>query len=162
MGVNERWDCIYVDRINPDGRIYLTDPQQYGFMYSAEKGEMSETKVRKSIPTKCGQIIGLSNDKKILKATAIAAAFNRTKLKKSKGLVIRGFKGQTPSPGLQIALIKTEGKHLRVERSKEWLVYVSPDGKFFSITDSHKGEELLEEQSKMIHECVKHVEEGCK
>ena len=122
----ERWDCIYVDKIKPGGRIYLTQPQKYGFMYISQAETFNKVKVRKSIPRECGEIKGSSNENKILVATAIATARNRTDLKSSNGLTVRGFKGRTPLPGLQTASIETKGKGLRVEGSTGWVVIYPP------------------------------------
>ena len=147
----ERWDCIYVDRIRSNGRTYLTQPQEYGLM-------RGDQKVTKSISTPCGQLKGYSNETKILIATAMATAFNRTRLKCSNGLIVRGFEGRTPVPSLQRALIRTQGKNLRVKGSTGWIVYISPEERFYSIIDGrYKGDELTEQQSKMIHSCVDHL-----
>lgn len=153
--MSERWDCIYVDKTKPSARIYLTQPQKYGFMYISEPEALDKPKVRKSIPEELGQIKGLSNKNKILKATAIATAGNRTHLRSSNGLIVRGFKGRIPFPGLQTALIETEGKGLRVKGSTGWLVYISPEERFYSVINGrYKGDELTKQQSKMIHDCI--------
>ncbi len=153
----ERWDSIYVDRIESTKRIYLTQPQEYGFMYMGQV-ETSD-RVRKSIPRECGQIKGRSNENKILIATAITTALNRNNLKSSKGLIVRRFKGQTPFPGLQTALIKVHGKSLRVKGSTGWIVYISPEERFYSIVNgSYKDKELTKQQSKMIHNCIEYIE----
>jgi len=154
----ERWDCIYVDKIKPGGRIYLTQPQKYGFMYISQAETFNKVKVRKSIPRECGEIKGSSNENKILVATAIATALNRTGLKSSNGLIIRGFKGRTPFPGLQTALIETEGKGLRVKGSTGWVVYISPEERFYSIVNGrYEGDELTEQQNKLIHSCIEAI-----
>lgn len=154
----ERWDCIYVDRIKPSGRIYLTQPQKYGFMYINKAEALDKPKVRKSIPEEFGQIKGRSNENKTLKATAIATARNRTELKSSNGMVVRGFKGRTPLRGLQTALIEAEGKGLRVKGSTGWLVYISPEETFYSIINGkYKGDQLTGQQTKMIHSCIDYI-----
>ncbi|MFQ5874518.1 MAG: hypothetical protein ACE5JL_12055 [Dehalococcoidia bacterium] len=151
----ERWDCIYVDRIAPNGRIYLTQPQKYGFMYRSRGQASDEARVRKAIPPECGQLKGTSNENKILIAVSIAAALNQDKLKSSEGLVVRGFIGQTPFPGLQTALIQTKRKNLRVQGSTGWIVYISPEERFFAIAKGRcKGDEIIGQQSDMIHDCI--------
>ena len=88
----EEWDCIFVNRIGSDGRIYLTQPQKYGYMFANHGG-----KVKKSMNTPCGQIKDSSNVSKMLRAIAIATAYNKDDLKASKyGLVLRGFLGGKP------------------------------------------------------------------
>jgi hypothetical protein len=156
----ERWDCIFVDRIGPKGRIYLTQASKYGHMYVAENHTPAEEpKVRKSIPRDCGPIKGMSNESKILCATAIATALNRNDIRSSKGIVIRGFKGKTPFPGLQTALAKIEGKTLREEGTTGWLVYVSSNEEFCHIADERFiGEELSAERTAKITECIRHIE----
>lgn len=147
----ERWDCIYVDRIKPSGRIYLTRPEEYGPMRRGQK-------VTKTICKVCGQLKGSSNETKILIATAMATSFNRTRLKRSNGLIVRGFKGRIPYKGLPTALIKTRGKSLRIKASTGWIVYISPEEKFYSVINGrHKGDELTGQQSKMIRSCIQDI-----
>lgn len=154
----ERWDCIYVHKIKPSGRIYLAQPQKYGVMYRSQVETFNKVKVRKSIPRECGQIKGSSDENKILVATAIATALNRTNLKSSNGLIVRGFEGRTPFPGLQTVLIGTQGKSLRVKGSTGWVVYISPEERFYSIINGrYKGDELTEQRSKMIHGCIDYI-----
>ncbi len=153
----ERWDSLYVDRIESTGRIFLMQPQEYGVMYKGQAE--TSNKVRKSIPRECGYIKGCTNENKILIATAIATALNRKNLESSKGLIVRGFKGRTAFPGLQTALIKTRRESLRVKGSTGWIVYISPAERFYSIVNGkYKGEELTEHQSKMIHNCIDYIE----
>lgn len=159
----ERWDCIFVERIDPRGRIYLTNPQKYGYMYITQAGTPSEeTVVRKSIPVECHQIKGSSNENKILIATAIAAALNRNDIKNSNGIVIRGFKGRTALPGLQTALIKTQGKTLREKGTTGWLVYVSPAEVFHAINGRFIGDKLSQEQVEKIKGCISYIEKEWK
>jgi len=156
----ERWDCLYVDQIGPeDGRIYLKSPLKYGNMYQITDISSDEQKVRKSIPAKGGPIIGLSNESKVLKATAIATAFNRSNLPspKSKGLVLRAFKGKTAYPGLLESLIKTQKETLRLKGSTDWIIYISPEEKFFIIINKYICDELPEVQSKKIQEYMEYL-----
>ena len=155
----ERWDCIYVNRVHSNGRIYLTQPQKYGLMYTSEIDTPNKVKVRKSIPKECGHIKGSSNENKILIATAIATALNRDNLKSSNGLVVRTFKGRTSFPGLKAALVKTQGKNLRVKGSTEWMIYISPKQRFYSIINKkYRGNELTEQQNKIIRSCIEYIE----
>lgn len=157
--MSERWDCIYVDRIESNGRIYLTQPQEYEFMYISQVETFNKVKVRKSIPRECGQIKGSSNENRILIATAIATGLNWSNLESSNGLIVRGFEGRTPFPGLQTALIKTQRKNLRVKGSTGWIVYISSEKRFYSIiNEKYKGDELTEQQSRMIHNCIEYIE----
>lgn len=154
----ERWDCIYVDRIWQDDRIYLTNPQIYGHMYLKKSGDNDEVKVRKSIPKDIPPFEGLSQDNKILKATAIATAMNGSDLKSSNGLVLRGFKSKTPFTGLQEALIKTKKENLRIKGSTGWLIYISPQEKFYLIVDGYyKSNELSRSNTEMINKCINHI-----
>ncbi len=147
----ERWDCIYIDRVDSNGWIYLTQSQEYGLM-------CRDQKVTKSVLTPCGRLKGSSNETKILVATAMATAFNRTSLKSSTGLIIKGFEGRTPLPGLQTALIEIEEKNLRVKGSTGWIVYISPGERFYSIINGrYKEDELTEQQSRMIHSCTDYL-----
>ncbi len=155
----ERWDCIFVERIDPTGRIYLTNPQKYGCMYVTQARIPSEeTRVRKSIPRECNQIKGSSNENKILIATAIAAALNHNDNKSFNGIVIRGFKGRTALPGLQTALIKTEGKTLREKGTTGWLIYISPNEIFYEIKGGFIGDKLSQEQVEKIKGCISYIE----
>ena len=95
----ERWDCIYIDRVDSNERIYLAQPQEYGLM-------RRDQKVTKSVLTACGRLKGSSNKTTILVATAMTTAFNRTNLKSSTELIIRGFEGRTPVKGLQTVIIE--------------------------------------------------------
>ncbi len=158
----ERWDCIFVDRIEPDKRIVLTQPSWYGIMH-IERGELPDStqKVRKSIPPRCGPLEGRANDKKVLVAIALASAGNLQHLKSSSGLVVRGFEGQTPYPGLQTALSKTRGEGLRVTGSTGWLVYISPKGEFHCVLPGRlKGPEISVEDSRSINACIKYLLES--
>ena len=148
----ERWDCLYADRITEEGRIVLKKPPEYGLMYNSAGDD--QPKVRKSLPRECGDIRSNSEGDKIQKATAIATIFNRPKLNSSKGLVVRGFRGRTPLPGLQRVLIKTRGKALRRKGSTGWLVYVSPDERFYEIADRDLGDELTIEQASKTRSCI--------
>jgi len=161
--MTERWDCIFVDRIE-GRRIYLTKPQKYGCMYENVKRDSSEEiKVRKTIPKECGIIKGLSNENKVLCATAIAVAYNRNKLKSSNGLIVRGFKGRTPFPGLQTALIETQGMNLRKKGTTGWLTYISPNEEFYYIRDAKsRGEKLLPELAEKINSCIEYIMNGWK
>ncbi|MEI6154054.1 MAG: hypothetical protein WCQ90_08190 [Deltaproteobacteria bacterium] len=156
----ERWDCIFVEKISPKGRVYLTKPLKYGYMYTSHDGTPAEKpKVRKSIPSDCGPIKGLSNESKILSATAIATALNRSDIKLFEGLIIRGFKGRPPFPGLQTALIKTHGKTLREEGTTEWIVYVSRKEEFYYVVDDKSlGETLSAEHIEKINACISYIE----
>lgn len=156
----ERWDCIFVDRIGSKGRIYLTQPAKYGYMYVVEDGTPAEEpKVRKSIPIGCGSIKGLSNESKILFATAIATALNRKLLRSSNGMIVRGFRGKTPFPGLQSALTTTRGGTLREEETTGWLVYVTSREEFCYVANAKFiGEELPREHIENIAGCMRHIE----
>jgi hypothetical protein len=155
----EKWDCLFVNRINSvSRRIYLEKPPDYGFMYLSKDGTINEKKkVRNSIMRECGQIKGSSNENKILIATALAIAFNRKRLKTSDGLIIRGFKGRTPFPGLQTSLIITKGQSLRIKGSTGWLVYVSPEEKFYTVTGKYLGNELTTQQHVKICSCIQSI-----
>ena len=73
----EKWDCLFVNRVTSDNRIYLTNPQEYGVMYVSLPVGDKPRKVRNSIPIDCGPIRGLANEDKLLKAIAISIAFNK-------------------------------------------------------------------------------------
>lgn len=156
--MQERWDCIFVERIDSTGQIYLTRPLKYGYMYKSREGAPSE--VRKSVPKECGEIAGLSDENKILLATAIATALNRNKIKSSGGLIVRGFSGKTPFFGLQTALIKTQGKSLRTEGTTVWLIYVSPTEEFHHVEGRHFGDKLSPENYLKIFSCIKSIEDN--
>lgn len=159
----ERWDCIFVERIDSEGRIYLTNPQKYGHMYETQYGTCStDSKVRKSIPKDCGPIKGASNESKILSATAIAVAYNIEEIKSSNGLIIRGFNGQTAFSGLQTALIELQGKTLRERGTTGWLVYVSPIEEFYHVDEKYIGEKLAPESTEKINGAITHIKNGWK
>lgn len=150
----ERWDCIFVDRIESGGRIYLTQPQKYGHMYAGDGA-----KVRKSIPTApCGQIKGSSNVSKKLKAIAIATAYNRQSLNSSNGLVVRGFEydGQfkllRPLPPLIAGEVTG-----RIGGTTGWIAYVSLEEEFYLINGEngrYKSAKLPGTQSDLIRGCI--------
>ena len=151
----ERWDCIFADRIEPDGRIYLTSPQQYGFMYTSGNLEVETPKVRKSIPGECGPIKGSSNKDKLMIAIAISTAFNKKRLGGSSGLVLRGFTGGTPFATPETWIVNSPGTGLRVKGTTGWIAYVSPDMKFHMVVnDRYKDNELPDQQTRTIHGCV--------
>ena len=159
----ERWDCIYVDRIDQDSRIYLTSPQIYGRMYLKTDRDTDEIKVRKSIPKDIFPFESHSQDNKILKAIAIAATFNRSDLKSSNGLVLRGFKGRTPFPGLQASLIQTKKENLRIKGTTGWLIYISPQERFFYIVDDYyKYNEISKNDTEMLNKCINYIEKEWK
>ena len=155
----ERWDCIFVDRIELDGRIYLTQPQEYGFMYTRHGPANMDVKVRKSIPTLCGQIEGSSNVNKMLKAIAISTALNRQCLKSSHGLVVRGFEDKH---GLSLQSIMPPringGVTGRIEGTTGWIAYVSPEERFYFIDGKYKSDELPEKQSELIRGCIEDIQ----
>jgi len=159
-GTNERWDCLFVDRIDKEGKIFLRKPQEFGYIYIDVNGKpSSEFKVRKSIPKSVGNITGESNEKKILKAIAIMTTLNKNKLLSSSGLILRAFKGETPFPGLQTAKQEVLGQGLRIQGSTGWIAYISPDIKYYSVVNNrYLGEELSNEQTGIISECVNVIE----
>ena len=159
MVVEEKWDCLYVDRIENDGQIVLEKPQRYGIMYISQKRDFYKTgKVRKSIPKECGEIKGSSIESKILVATSIATALNQYDLSSSEGLVVRRFKVRTPLPGLQTALIETRGSGLRDKGSTGWLVYISPEEGFYHIVGTKLGERFPTELTEKVRSCIRFIE----
>ena len=155
---HERWDCIFVDRVGANGRIYLTSPQQYGAMYVSTKPDIKEQKVRNSIPKECGPMRGAYKEAKFVIAVAICTAFNRQKLKTSAGLVLRGFSQGTPfaTPGTWI--VNSPGIGLRVKGTTGWIACVSASGKFHTIINNrYKGNELPGKQTEAIQECIEHL-----
>ena len=154
----ERWDCIFVDRIESDGRIYLTQPQKYGHMYAGDGAK----KVRESIPTApCGQIAGSSNESKKLKAIAIATAYNRQSLNSSNGLVARGFEYDG-----HVKLVRAMPPQIAGERTGRiggttgWIAYVSleeDEEEFYLINGEngrYKSAKLPGTQSALICGCI--------
>lgn len=160
INMPERWDCLYIGRIDSKRRIFLKSPQEYGFMYlSRNQIHNSKTKVRKSIPKDCGKIFGQSNRDKILKAIAIAVSFNRRNLKGSKGLVLREHSCRTTHLGLQTILLKCKGKALREKGTTDWLIYISPEKEFYYLYGRYILESLLIEDIALINSCIKEIEE---
>lgn len=159
----ERWDSIYVDRIEQDNRICLTSPRIHGYMYLKTDGDTDEFKVRKSIPKDIFPFEGQSQDNKIFKATAIATAMNRSDLKSSNGLVLRTSKSRISFPGLQESLIQTKKENLTIKDSMNWLIYISPQERFFSIVDNcYKYNELSKKITEMINKCINCIEKEWK
>jgi len=152
----ERWDCIFVNRITQEGRIYLTSPQQFGVMYTSNS-DIYPAKVKKSIPKECGPIKGSSNENKLTIAIAIAAAYNKERVQTSGGLVLRGFIGGTPfaTPGTWI--INSPGIGLRVKGTTGWIAYISPDMRFYIVTNRYKGNEIADQQTRAINDCIAHI-----
>jgi hypothetical protein len=157
----ERWDCMFVDRIEPDGRIVLAWPPEYGFMYADAEGNPSVEKVRKSLPDRCGSILGGSNESKVLMVTAIVTALNLKRLTSSNGLIARGFSGKTPIPGLQTALNLTRGESLRIRGTTGWLVYVTPQQNFHNVDRGrYRGAQLSIKKTQLIQSGIKTILEG--
>jgi hypothetical protein len=157
----ERWDCMFVDRIERNGRIVLARPADYGFMYADAEGNLSVEKVRKSLPDRCGSIFGGSNESKILMVTAIVTALNRKGLTSSNGLIVRGFSGKAMSPGLQTALNLTRGEGLRNRGTTGWLVYVTPQQNFYNVDRARfKGTQFSMPQTQLVQSGIKAILEG--
>lgn len=156
----ERWDCIFVDKIGSDGRIYLTQPQKRGNMYADD----GAPKVRKSVPTACGKIAGSSNLSKMLKVIAIATAYNRQSLNSSNGLVVTRFddagqlKFLRPMPPLVAG-----GVSSRIQGTTEWIAYVSleeDEEEFYLINGKngrYKSAKLTGTQSNLIRGCIEDI-----
>ena len=158
-GKPERWDCIFVDRVEPSGRIYLTNPQRFGDMYFSANSDIGTRKVRSSIPKwGCGTLIGSSTEAKFLKAIAISTVFNRQRLKESVGLILSGFIGGKFFATPDTWIVNSPGKGLRVKGNTGWIAYISPNERFYSIINGrYKGNELLDYQVKAIHNCIKYL-----
>jgi hypothetical protein len=157
----ERWDCMFVDRIEPDDHIVLAWPREYGFMYADAEGNPSVGKVRKSLPDRCGSIFGGSNESKVLMVTSIVTALNLKKLTSSNGLIVRGFSGKPPVPGLQTALNLTRSEGLRIRGTTGWLVYVTPQQNFHNVDRAHyKGAQLSMTQTQLVQSGIKAILEG--
>jgi len=163
--MSERWDCIFVDRIELDGRIYLTQPQEHGFMYVSFGGEPSSSmKIRKSIP-ECEPIKGSSNENKMLRAIAISTALDRLPLQSSRGLVVRGFDALNKPLSIQIVKQKDHevspriGGTPRVKGTTGWIAYISPKERFYLIVnDRYQGAELPEDKTKLIHRSIEYIQ----
>jgi len=125
--MRERWDCIFVGRIERNRHIFLTDPAKYGLMGQLDK-------IRKSLPR--------SSSERLM-ALAIATEFNKSTLLDSEGLVVRKYQSRVAVPGLQSAIAAKTGKGLRKPGSTEWLAYISPSSQYFKIIDNKiKGGEI--------------------
>ena len=152
----DRWECVFVDRIESSGRIVLTNRPLFGLMWSrSEDSPDASIKVRKTLPHECGQLTGRANDIEILKATAIATAFNLPAINQSAGLLVKRYRGLPAGSGRQTALSKTQGRSLRNRGTTEWLVYISPKSRYFNIVNKRfKGHELPKEDVQAISSCV--------
>lgn len=153
----ERWDCIFVGRIGSDGRIYLTQPQKYGYMY-ANHGH----KVKESMNTPCGQIKDSSNVSKMLRAIAIATAYNKDDLKAPSGLVLRGFLGGKPFATPETWRVNSPYIGTRVKGTVGWIAYVSHKEEFYWINGRYKSDKLTEAQSDLIRGCIADIHNNWK
>jgi hypothetical protein len=152
---------MFVDRIERDGLIVLAHPAKYGFMYADTEGNPSVEKVRKSLPDRCGRIFGGSNENKILMVTAIVTALNLKRLTSSNGLIVRGFSGKTPVPGLQTALNLTRREGLRVRGTTGWLVYITPQQNFHNVDRArYKGAQVSMTQTQLVRSGIEAILEG--
>ena len=105
----DRWDCIFVDRIETDRTIKLTNPMKYGRIYGDGKGQpVDHPKARKTIPS-WQPFRDNTPRSTLLRAIAMSIALNQSELNVSNGLILRAFQARVPYPGLQTALIKTRG-----------------------------------------------------
>jgi len=155
----ERWDCLFVNRVSSNGRIYLTNPQEYGAMYISPSVGDKPRKVRDSIPNDCGPIRGLAYEDKLLKTIAISIALNKEQLLKSKGLVVRGFIEGTPFATPDSWIINSPGIGLHLKGTTGWIAYVSPSLRFYSIINGrYEGSELRAQQANAIKGCVEYIE----
>jgi hypothetical protein len=155
----EKWDCLFVNRVTSDNRIYLTNPQEYGVMYVSLPVGDKPRKVRNSIPIDCGPIRGLANEDKLLKAIAISIAFNKERLLKSNGLVVRGFIGGTPFSTPDAWIINSPGIGLHLKGTTGWIAYVSPSLRVYTIINGrYEGGEVRARQAEAINGCVEYIE----
>jgi hypothetical protein len=155
----EKWDCLFVNRVTSDNRIYLTNPQEYGVMYVSLPIGDKPRKVRNSIPIDCGPIRGSANEDKLLKAIAISIALNKEQLLKSNGLVVRGFIGGTPFSTPDAWIINSPGIGLHLKGTTGWIAYVSPFLRVHTISKGrYKGNELRAQQAHAIKGCVEYIE----
>lgn len=157
--MTEQWDCIFIDRIEQDGRIYLTHPQEYGSL--SVTGDKAR---RYSMTRDCGSIKGHSGDNKVLIASSTAAAYNYDMLRKSRGLIVRESTGATST---MFARHK-EAEYMMVHPKKAWtaprtvkgttgwLVYISPDIDIYYVYNGHIGEQILGEDLEKIMSCINH------
>ena len=154
----ERWDCLFVDRIESPERVVLVTPPRYGDMYSKPEGQqVSDPKVRLSLPELCDAVNGRSNESKVLRATTLAIAYNKDDLAQSNGLIVRVWDSRPRNPGLQTMLNITKRETLRVKDTTGWQVYVSPDMELFVMYGKNRKEELPEDLSRRIKVCVEQL-----
>ena len=158
----ERWDCIFIDRIdNTTGRIYLTAPYEYGYMSTTER-----EKGKKAMLGGCGVIEDSSNDSKVLKATSRVIAFNYENIITSNGLIVRGFENLKPIVfhredeifGKKI----TWPKQTKAQETNGWLIYISPEFELYYIDEDGEsiGERLDIEDEEKVCSCTKYILDG--
>jgi hypothetical protein len=114
-------------------------------------------KVRKDIRTECGPLKGASYENKVLIATAMAVAWNDDLLKKHNGLVLRRFIRGTPFATPDTWIIGSAGIGTRVKNTTGWVVYASPEGKYYAVLDKYLGNELPSDKSQLIQECIEEI-----
>ena len=154
----ERWDCLFVDRIESPERVVLVTPPRYGDMYSKpESNQMSDPKVRLSLPELCDAVTGRSNESKVLRATALAIAYNKEDLSQSNGMIVRVWDSRPRNPGLQTMLNITKRETLRVKDTTGWQVYVSPDMELFVMYGKNRKEEFPSDLTQRVKECVEQL-----
>ena len=163
----DKWDCVFVDRIEEQNSYRIVSKINHGepvrgYMYNAP-----DEKVRTSIP-KCSTLQGLPNENKRLILAAIAVAYNRKELKKSQGIITRHWNENVAHPGRKIALETTTHIGLWNKDTTEWQIFITPDETFYSINQQEnnvtnelerfKGEAFTNELADKILSCVKTIE----
>ena len=154
----ERWDCLFVDRIESLERVVLVSPPRYGEMYSKpEMQHVSDPKVRLSVPELCDAITGRSNESKVLRSTALAIVFNKDELTQSNGLILRVWDSRPRNPGLQTMLNITKRETLLVKDTTGWQVFISPGTRLSVMYGKIRKEELPQDMSRRVKECVEQL-----
>lgn len=161
MTRKDGWDCIFVGRIDANKRIYLTSPQEFGYMYISGDN-IPAGNIKKSMKGECGNAKEDSlENRKIFDATSIAIAYNQDSIANSNGLVVRGsergepvvFHRRDETIGEKSAWLGQK----RIAETTEWLVYISPSLGLYHIDGYRKGEEFKKEDKEKIANCTRHI-----
>ena len=154
---DDNWTCIFIDRIENDGRIVLTNPQEFGRMYPEYRKERAKERrsINRDMPPE-----GKSNENKLVKLIAYATYFNRNGLKNTEGLVLRGSKR------VNTAIVAKDSDsvdpHIRnidpQKNTTDWIAYISPDEKFREIKGKYLGQRFSENLERKIRKSIEYLE----
>ena len=147
-----RWDILFVERVEEDGRIIVNN-ERYGEFWTG--GE----KVRKTVPKDMAPE-GHSKKSKFAKLTAISIYLNREELHNSEGIIIRNKNNNSAVVASDSDEVDVHVKEKVSKGSTSWVAYVSPEEEVMALNGKEIGVAVPEEVQQTIANSLTYLEEN--